>query len=113
MKDCVGKAIALSGQLLGGHPISITLTPQAQQAKEEEGKAMKLYIGSLMSSLTEDDLRPVFEVYGKLDSLELQREPGSRENAGYGFVTFKREEDARQALKDLDGMTVGDRAIQV
>eukprot|EP00457_Paulinella_chromatophora_P004329 gb/GEZN01004341.1/.p1 GENE.gb/GEZN01004341.1/~~gb/GEZN01004341.1/.p1 ORF type:complete len:435 (-),score=71.99 gb/GEZN01004341.1/:465-1769(-) len=111
-KDCVGKAIALTGQALGGYPITIALTPTAEKAKEE-AKPMRLYVGSLHEDVAERDLRPVFEAFGTLEDLELQREKGTNKTKGFGFVTYKSEADARQALSNLDGLEIAGRPMKV
>jgi len=113
-KDCVNKAIALTGQALGGYPITVQITPTATQPpKTEEVRPMRLYIGSLHFNVTESDLRPVFEAFGPLDSIELHKDPVSGKSRGFGFVTYRAEPDARQALQHLNGIEIAGRAIKV
>jgi RNA-binding protein 39 len=114
-KDCVNKAIALTGQELGGYPITVQITPTASQvpSRAEEIKPMRLYVGSLHFNVTESDLRPVFEAFGVVESIELHKDPSTGKSRGFGFVTYKNEGDARQALANLNGLEIAGRPMKV
>jgi len=113
-KDCVNKAITLTGQELGGYPITVQITPTASQApRVEEIKPMRLYVGSLHFNVTESDLRPVFEAFGTVESIELHKDPSTGKSRGFGFVTYKNEGDARQALANLNGLEIAGRPMKV
>jgi len=113
-KECVNKAIALTGQELGGYPITVQITPtQHFPSKAEEIKPMRLYVGSLHFNVSENDLRPVFEAFGVLESIDLHKDPVNGKSRGFGFVTYKNESDARQALQHLNGLEIAGKAIKV
>jgi len=111
----VNKAIALTGQELGGYPITVSITPTASHApsRMEEIKPMRLYVGSLHFNVTESDLRPVFEAFGIVESIELHKDPSTGKSRGFGFVTYKNESDARQALANLNGLEIAGRPMKV
>jgi len=109
-RESVNKAIALTGQLLGGYPITVQITPSVQQA---ENKAMRLYVGSLHFNVTDKDLMPVFEAFGPIESIDIHKDPLSGKSRGFGFVTYKNEADAKQALANLDGLEIAGRAMKV
>jgi RNA-binding protein 39 len=110
-KDCVNKAIALTGQELGGYPITVQITPSIE--KKEEARPMRLYVGSLHFNVTEKDLKPVFEAFGPIESIDIHKDPSTGKSRGFGFVTYKNEPDARQALQNLNGLEIAGRAIKV
>lgn len=92
--ESVDKAIALTGQKLLGIPIITQLTEAEKNriAKTEGGATQsngvplqRLYVGNIHFSITEDDLKEVFEPFGELEFVQLQREEGGR-SKGYGFV---------------------------
>jgi len=58
-------------------------------------------------------LRPVFEAFGTIDHLELHKEPSTGKSKGFGFVTFKNEADAKQALQNLNGLEIAGRPMKV
>ena len=94
-EDSVQKAIQLTGQKLLGIPIIAQLTEaeKNRQARNTEGTATqsngipfhRLYVGNIHFSITEEDLRNVFEPFGELEFVQLQKEEQGR-SKGYGFV---------------------------
>jgi len=81
--------------------------------EETEKSAMRLYVGSLHFDVTEADLRPVFEVFGAVDFIDLHKDPATGTSRGFGFVQYKNEGDAKQALQALNGIEIAGRAIKV
>lgn len=112
-KESVSKAVTLTGQLLGGYPISIsiTLAPKVATPTVVE-TTMKLSIAQLHEEVTEKDLKPVFEAFGELDFLEIHKDSDGR-SKGFGFVQYKSEADARAAKEALNGLKIAGKAIRV
>lgn len=89
------KAIQLTGQKLLGIPIIAQLTEaeknrQARVSAAEQNTANqvpfhRLYVGNIHFSITESDLQHVFEPFGELEFVQLQKEESGR-SRGYGFV---------------------------
>ena len=50
-------------------------------------RSIKLYVGSLHTSINERMLRDLFSPFGTLKSCELARDEVSRASMGYAFVT--------------------------
>ena len=98
--DSVMKAISLTGQQLGGFPITVTVTQSEKnrQADPNDGATMRLYIGSLHFCITEDDLRPIFETFGTLEYVDLDKDPATGVSRGFGFVQYKKASDAINSL---------------
>lgn len=106
-KDSVLKAVALTGQLLGGHPINVAICQPVQTNTTHQAlKPMKLYVGNIHNNVTESDLRPVFEAFGQIESVQLL-------NGGYGFVIYKNNMDGKAALAALNGLEIAGTAISV
>lgn len=59
---------------------------------------MNLYISSLDPYITEDDLKEVFEKFGKLKSIRIAKDPSTKESLCYGFVEYENKSDAIKAL---------------
>ena len=94
-------AIQLTGQKLLGIPIIAQLTEaeKNRQARNNEGGGggggggahpsgvpfHRLYVGNIHFSITENDLQNVFQPFGELEFVQLQKEEGGR-SRGYGFV---------------------------
>jgi len=118
----VPKAIQLTGQRLLGIPIIAQLTEaeknrQARVNSAESNNANqvpfhRLYVGNIHFSITEADLTNVFEPFGELEFVQLQKEEGGR-SRGYGFVQFRDPNNAREALEKMNGFDLAGRPICV
>jgi RNA-binding protein 23/39 len=142
-EETVRVALKLTGKKLLGVPIIIELTETeknriAQEAASLNASAsrpssnananasttstttpsstdsfVKLYIGSLHSSLTELELERLFEPFGALESVELLKEETTGQSKGVAFIEFKKSSAARSALEALNGFELAGRAIRV
>ena len=94
-EESVALAIQLTGQKLLGIPIIAQLTEaeKNRQARNPEVTSNnpnqipfhRLYVGNIHFSITESDLQNVFEPFGELEFVQLQKEDQGR-SRGYGFV---------------------------
>ncbi|KIM48235.1 hypothetical protein M413DRAFT_63161 [Hebeloma cylindrosporum] len=124
--DLVEKALALSGTVVMGLPIMVQLT-ESERNKLHPGDgslnlppgvtsshgSMQLYVGSLHFNLTESDIKQVFEPFGELEFVDLHRDPMTGRSKGYAFVQYKRSEDARMALEQMEGFELAGRTLRV
>jgi RNA-binding protein 39 len=94
-EESVPAAIQLTGQKLLGIPIIAQLTeaeknrqvrnPEAASNNPNQIPFHRLYVGNIHFSITESDLQNVFEPFGELEFVQLQKEEQGR-SRGYGFV---------------------------
>jgi len=112
-KSSVTTALALSGQLLGGYPITVQI---AQTAKPKPVASstdnLRLYVGNLHVNVADGDLRPIFEAFGDVESIDLQKDSAGN-SRGFGFVQYKNAEDAKNALQALNGLEIAGQPIKV
>ncbi|GJD09487.1 RNA-binding protein 39 [Galdieria sulphuraria] len=73
----------------------------------------KLYVGSIHFSISEDDLRTIFEPFGEVISLQLHKDPETGRSRGFGFVQYKNHEDAKKAFEQLNGLDLAGRPLKV
>jgi RNA-binding protein 39 len=71
-----------------------------------------LYVGNIHFSITENDLQNVFEPFGELEFVQLQKDESGR-SRGYGFVQFRDPNQAREALEKMNGFDLAGRPIRV
>ncbi|CAH2077357.1 unnamed protein product, partial [Thlaspi arvense] len=65
-------------------------------------KMSRVYVGNLDPRVTERELEDEFRVYGVIKSVWVARRP-----PGYAFLDFEDPRDARDAIRDLDGVAAG------
>ncbi|KAF8506664.1 hypothetical protein F5888DRAFT_1602373 [Russula emetica] len=125
--DMVDKALSLSGTVVMGLPIMVQLTEAERNrlhpgdgnlnlppgVSAPHGGAMQLYVGSLHFNLTEGDIKQVFEPFGELEFVDLHKDSVTGRSKGYAFVQYKRGEDARMALEQMDGFELAGRTLRV
>jgi cold-inducible RNA-binding protein len=74
---------------------------------------MKLYVGNLPYSTSEDDLRNLFSQYGNVTSVAVITDRETGRSKGFGFVEFGDDNEARNAIQALSGHEFGGRALTV
>lgn len=72
-----------------------------------------LFVFHLPTSVGDDDLRNLFGLYGKVQSVAIMRERRTGEHKGFGFVTMDNQVDAEQAVQGLNGYAVGGKYLKV
>jgi len=74
--------------------------------------SMNIFVGNLPFTITETELRELFEEYGALESAKLITDRESGRSRGFGFVEMDNA-DADAAIKALNGKEMGGRSIKV
>ncbi len=74
---------------------------------------MRIYVGNLPYSTTEDALREAFEQFGVVDSAVVIRDRDTGRSRGFGFVEMHDEEEARTAIAALNGTDFDGRTLTV
>ena len=74
---------------------------------------MTIYVGNISYSLDEDNIRKIFEVMGKVDSVKLIVDRRTGRSKGYCFLEMPDKKEAMEAIKTLDGKEVAGRNLRV
>jgi RNA recognition motif-containing protein len=74
---------------------------------------MKLFVGNLSFSATEDSVRSLFETHGTVDSVSIMTDRDTGRSRGFGFVEMSNDGEAGKAIATLNGREVGGRALTV
>jgi RNA recognition motif-containing protein len=75
--------------------------------------AMKLYVGGLAYSVTEQELEALFAEYGKVASSAVIKDRDSGQSKGFGFIEMSDDAEAKAAMAALNGKDVSGRSIMV
>ena len=73
----------------------------------------KLYVGNLPFSVTEDELRGVFQAHGTVDSVAVIMDRETGRARGFAFVEMADASAADDAMRALDGSDLGGRSMRV
>lgn len=63
---------------------------------------MRIYVGNLQPEFTEEELRCLFETYGRVGSVAIIRDRNTRLSKGFAFVEMPSGPEAKQAIKALN-----------
>lgn len=98
-----------------GRPSNIgQAQPIIDQLAEEARAFNRIYVASVHPDLSEDDIKSVFEAFGKTKSCLLAREPTTGRHKGYGFIgelMCKTKRSQRAACASYEYLLVKDAAI--
>jgi cold-inducible RNA-binding protein len=73
----------------------------------------KIYVGNFSFSMTEPELRALFEPYGIIENVSLATDRDTGRSRGFGFVSMTNDDEAEKAMAALNGKESGGRALTV
>ena len=75
--------------------------------------AVKLFVGGLAFSTSNERLREAFAAAGSVESASVVTDRDTGRSRGFGFVEMATPEEAEQAISRLNGTSLDGRTIQV
>jgi len=75
--------------------------------------AVKLFVGGLSFSTTNERMREAFAACGTVESASVVTDRDTGRSRGFGFVEMATNEEAEQAISKLNGTSLDGRTIQV
>ena len=74
---------------------------------------MNLFVAKLDFNTSSDDLRNAFEAFGEVSSAKVVFDRDSGRSKGFGFVEMPNDDEARQAIDELNESELDGRTIVV
>jgi len=74
---------------------------------------VRLYVGNLNRSTTEEELKTLFAQAGTVSAVEVIKERGSGESKGFAFVTMTDSAEADKAISMFNAYSLADRQLKV
>jgi cold-inducible RNA-binding protein len=74
---------------------------------------VRLYVGNLSFSTTEETLHAQFGAYGQVDEVAVISDRDTGRPRGFAFVTMSNDNEARAAVEALNGTDLDGRTITV
>ncbi|KAJ3623272.1 hypothetical protein MTP99_019509 [Tenebrio molitor] len=106
-EEAANKSIEkVNGMLLNGKKVYVGRFIPRKEREKELGEKAKLftnvYVKNFGEDLTEEQLRLMFEKYGKITSYKIMSKDDGK-SKGFGFVAFENPEAAETAVEALNG----------
>ncbi|HKS71310.1 MAG TPA: RNA-binding protein [Ktedonobacterales bacterium] len=73
----------------------------------------RIYVGNLPFSATDDQLAQMFGAYGNVVDARVITDRATGQGKGFGFVEMGTEDEARNAIAQLNGTMMDGRALRV
>jgi len=74
---------------------------------------MKIYVGNLAHSVTDQQLQDLFATYGQVKTANVIKDKFSGQSRGFGFVEMMEKTEGENAIAELQGKDFEGRAIRV
>ncbi|KAK9175510.1 hypothetical protein WN944_027517 [Citrus x changshan-huyou] len=85
----------------------------AAQLVSYRGFTSKLFVKGVSFSTTEEMLADAFSQFGQVTEATIITDKGKNRSKGYGYVTFSTEEEAQNALTEMNGKVLDGRVLFV
>ncbi|KAM9845150.1 poly(U)-binding-splicing factor PUF60a [Aulostomus maculatus] len=110
----------MNSVVLGGRNIKVGRPSNIGQAQPiidqlaEEARAFnRIYVASVHPDLSDDDIKSVFEAFGKIKSCMLAREPTTGRHKSYGFIEYEKPQSAQDAVASMNLFDLGGQYLRV
>lgn len=74
---------------------------------------IRIYVGNLNKSTTQDELNTLFAQAGTVSSVEVVMDKGTGVSKGFAFVSMANQEDADKAIAKFNTYDMGGNALKV
>jgi RNA recognition motif-containing protein len=74
---------------------------------------MRIFVGNLTWSTTEEELSQLFEPYGRVERAQIATDRETGRSRGFGFVEMPNATEAQAAIDGLHGTSLGGRPLTV
>ncbi|KAG9274019.1 poly(U)-binding-splicing factor PUF60-B isoform X1 [Astyanax mexicanus] len=110
----------MNSVMLGGRNIKVgrpgnigQAQPIIDQLAEEARAYNRIYVASVHPDLSDDDIKSVFEAFGKIKSCMLAREPTTGKHKGYCFIEYDKPQSAVDAVSSMNLFDLGGQYLRV
>ena len=74
---------------------------------------VRLYVGNLARSTTQDELNTLFTQAGPVTSVEIIKDRDTGESKGFGFITMNDQADADKAISMFNAYSLAEKELKV
>ncbi|XP_030538483.1 oligouridylate-binding protein 1-like isoform X1 [Rhodamnia argentea] len=103
--------VTLNGRHLFGQPIKVNWAYASNQREDTSGH-FNIFVGDLSPEVTDATLFACFSVYSSCSDARVMWDQKTGRSRGFGFVSFRNQQEAQSAINDLNGKWLGSRQIR-
>lgn len=103
--------MTLHGRQLYGQALKVNWAYATGQREDTSGH-FNVFVGDLSPEVTDATLFACFSVYPSCSDARVMWDHKTGRSKGYGFVSFRNQQDAQSAINDLTGKWLGNRQIR-
>jgi|SRR5688572_21148178 len=74
---------------------------------------MNLFVAGLPYDLDDDELMEIFEKFGAVNSAKVAMDKETGKSRGFGFVDMKNDAEAKDAIENLNDISLGKKPLVV
>ena len=74
---------------------------------------VRIYVGNMAKTTTEDELRTLFAQAGNVTAVEVIKDRDSGQNKGFAFVTMPEQLEAEKAISMFNAYSMADHELKV
>jgi nucleolysin TIA-1/TIAR len=103
--------VTLNGRQLFGQPIKVNWAYASSQREDTSGH-FNIFVGDLSPEVTDATLFAFFSVYPTCSDAKVMWDQKTGRSRGFGFVSFRSQQDAQSAINDMTGKWLGSRQMR-
>ncbi|CAL9167017.1 unnamed protein product [Musa hybrid cultivar] len=104
--------MSLHGRQLYGQAIKVNWAYASGQREDTSAGHFHIFVGDLSSEVTDATLFACFSVYSSCSDARVMWDNKTGRSRGFGFVSFRDQQDAQNAINDMTGKWLGSRQIR-
>lgn len=74
---------------------------------------IRVYVGNLAKSTTQEDINTLFAQAGTVSSVDLVMDKGTRQSKGFAFVSMASQPEAEKAIEMFNSYSLADNTLKV
>ncbi|KAJ4838446.1 hypothetical protein Tsubulata_041227 [Turnera subulata] len=100
--------------VIDGRPVEVKRTvPREEMVSKGVTRTRKIFVGGIPPSLTEDELKEYFSLYGGIIEHQIMLDHKTGRSRGFGFVTFESEDAVEQIFSDGKTHELGGKQVEI
>ncbi|AEE75468.1 RNA binding protein nucleolysin; oligouridylate binding protein [Arabidopsis thaliana] len=103
--------LSLNGRHLFGQPIKVNWAYATGQ-REDTSSHFNIFVGDLSPEVTDATLYQSFSVFSSCSDARVMWDQKTGRSRGFGFVSFRNQQDAQTAINEMNGKWLSSRQIR-